>query len=226
MTGLHTPIAIDVVSDVVCPWCFIGKRRLDKAVAAADVPVAIRWRPYQLDPTIPHGGKSRREYMAAKFGSAERIKEIQARIEAAGVSERIPFAFDRIAVSPNTLDAHRVIRWAGEAGISDVVVEGLFEAYFLQGRDIGNPAVLAEIAAAAGMDSDAVAARLASDEDRSAVQNEVQAAQRMGVTGVPTFILVGRYAVVGAQPSQDIAAMLRSISDHQRRDEPLAEVSH
>ena len=208
----QAPLAIDVVSDVVCPWCFIGKRRLEKAVAAEGVPVAIRWRPYQLDPTIPPEGKSRREYMAAKFGSAERIKEIRARIEAAGASEGIPFAFDRIAVSPNTLDAHRLVRWAGEAGVGDAVVEALFRAYFLEGRNIGDHSVLAETAASAGLDRTAISARLASGEDRSMIRSEVDAAQRMGVTGVPTFILAGRYAVVGAQPAEDLAQAFRRAS--------------
>ena len=221
----QTPLAIEVVSDVVCPWCFIGKRRLEKAVAAADVPVAISWRPYQLDPTIPPEGKSRREYMAAKFGSAERIKEIQARIEATGASEGIPFAFDRIAVSPNTLDAHRLIRWAGEAGVGDAVVEALFRAYFLEGRNIGDHNVLGDVAASAGLQRAAVVARLASDDDRSAVRSEIEAAQQMGVTGVPTFVLASRYGVVGAQPAEDIAAALRSVSGLQPKNERPAEAS-
>ncbi len=207
-TDGQAPLAIDVISDVVCPWCFIGKRRLEQAVAAAAIPVAIRWRPYQLDPTIPPEGKSRRDYMAAKFGSAERIRQIHERLEAAGAGEGIGFAFDRIAVSPNTLDAHRLLRWAGQANVEEAVVEALFRAYFLEGRDIGDHAVLADIAASAGMDRDALLARLIGDEDRAAVREEIEAAQRMGVTGVPTFILAGRYAVVGAQPAESLAEAL------------------
>jgi predicted DsbA family dithiol-disulfide isomerase len=206
--GAAATLTIDVVSDVVCPWCFIGKRRLEKAVAAAGVPVAVRWRPYQLDPTIPPEGKSRRDYLEAKFGSPERIRQLHERVAEAGCGDGIDFAFEAIAVSPNTLDAHRLVRWAADSGVQDRIVEALFRAYFLEGRDVGDHEVLAEIADAAGMDRGAVRARLASDEDRAAVRAEIDAAQQMGVTGVPTFILAGRYALVGAQPAEDIAEAL------------------
>ena len=205
------PLAIEVVSDVVCPWCFVGKRRLERAIASAAVPATIRWHPYQLDPTIPPEGKSRREYLVAKFGSADRIRQLHRNIEAVGAEEGIDFAFDRIAVSPNTLDAHRLIRWAGEAEAADAVVEALFRAYFLEGRDIGDRAVLADIAASCGLERDDVARRLASDEDLAAVRAAVQAAQQLGVTGVPTFILAGRYAIVGAQPAETLAQAFRRI---------------
>jgi predicted DsbA family dithiol-disulfide isomerase len=201
-------LAIDVVSDVVCPWCFIGKRRLEKALAESAVPVEVRWRPYQLDATIPPEGKSRRAYLEAKFGSPERIAQMHERVAAVGLTEGIPFAFERIAVSPNTLDAHRLIRWAGEAGVQEAVVEALFRAYFIDGRNLADPAVLAKIAAAAGMDGAVVLSRLASQEDSEAVRREIDEAQRIGVTGVPTFILAGRYALVGAQPAEAIAEAL------------------
>ena len=204
------PLAIDVVSDVVCPWCFVGKRRLERALASAGVPATIRWHPYQLDPTIPPGGKSRREYLLAKFGSEDRIRQLHRNIESVGAAEGIDFAFERIAVSPNTLDAHRLIRWAGEA--ADAVVEALFRAYFLEGRDIGDRAVLTEIAASCGMERDDVARRLASEEDLTAVRAAVEAAQQLGVTGVPTFILAGRYGVVGAQPAETLADAINSIA--------------
>ncbi len=199
------PLVIDVVSDAVCPWCFIGKRRLEKAIALSDVPVAVRWHPFQLDPTIPPEGKSRRAYLEAKFGTAERIAELHANIEAAGASEGIDFAFDKIKVSPNTLDAHRLIRWAAEHGRQEAVVEALFRAYFLEGRDIGDREVLAELAANAGMDRARVAERLASDEDRREVSAEIASAQQIGVTGVPTFIIASRYGVVGAQAPATLA---------------------
>ena len=205
------PLPIDVVSDVVCPWCFVGKRRLERAIASAGVPATIRWHPYQLDPTIPSGGKSRREYLLAKFGSEDRIRQLHRNIESVGAAEGIDFAFERIAVSPNTLDAHRLIRWAGEAEAADAVVEALFRAYFLEGRDIGDRAVLADIAASCGLERDDVARRLASDEDLAAVRAAVQAAQQLGVTGVPTFILAGRYAIVGAQPAETLAQAFRRI---------------
>jgi predicted DsbA family dithiol-disulfide isomerase len=206
------PLSVDVVSDVVCPWCFIGKRRLEKAIATASVPVTVRWRPYQLDPTIPPEGKSRQEYLAAKFGSPERIRQIYERVAATGRGEGIDFAFDRVAVSPNTLDAHRLVRWAEEAGRQDAIVEALFRAYFLDGRNIGNHDVLADIAGRAGLEPLAIRERLASEEDREPVAREVASAQAMGVTGVPTFILARRYALVGAQPAEEIAAALTAVA--------------
>ena len=210
--GGQTPLAVDIVSDVVCPWCFIGKRRLEKAIAISDVKPAIRWRPFQLDSTIPPEGKNRRAYLEAKFGSPERIRQMHENVAAAGRGEGIPFAFERIAVSPNTLDAHRLIRWSAEAGLQDKIVEALFSAYFLQGRNIGDRAVLAEIAAGSGMNRDQIAARLASGEDRESVRGEIAEAQRIGVTGVPTFILDGRYGLVGAQPAEEIAAAFAKIT--------------
>jgi predicted DsbA family dithiol-disulfide isomerase len=199
------PLAIDVVSDVVCPWCFIGKRRLEKAIALSGVPVAVRWHPFQLDPTIPAEGKSRRAYLEAKFGTAERIAELHRNVAAAGAAEGIDFAFDRIMVSPNTLAAHRVIHWAAEDGRQEAVVEALFCAYFLEGRNIGDHAVLTEIAEKAGMDRARVETRLASDEDRREVASEIYSAQKIGVTGVPTFIIASRYGVVGAQAPETLA---------------------
>jgi predicted DsbA family dithiol-disulfide isomerase len=206
------PLAVDVISDVVCPWCFIGKRRLEKAIAEAGIALSISWRPYQLDPTIPPEGKDRRAYMEAKFGSAERIKEVHARVAAAGEGEGIPFAFDKIKVSPNTLDAHRLVRWAGEAGRQGEVVEALFRAYFIEGRNVGDAAVLADIASVCGLNRDKIAARLASEEDREAVRDEIESAQRIGVTGVPTFILAGRYGLVGAQPASELVSALKAIA--------------
>jgi predicted DsbA family dithiol-disulfide isomerase len=207
------PLTIDVISDAVCPWCFIGKRRLEAAQRLAGVPLAIRWHPFQLDPTIPPEGRNRQEYLSRKFGSPERIQQLHANVEAASAAEGIPFAFDRIKVSPNTLDAHRLIRWSRAAGLQDEIVEALFRAYFIEGRDIGDRAVLAEIAAASGMNRELIAARLASDEDRSLVQAEIEQAQRIGVTGVPTFILGGRHGLVGAQPAAEIAAAIRQLAE-------------
>jgi predicted DsbA family dithiol-disulfide isomerase len=204
-----SPLSVEVVSDVVCPWCYIGKRRLEKATTLVGVPIAVRWRPFQLDPTIPAEGQDRRAYLLAKFGSPERIREIHRRVEAAGAAERIGFAFDRIERSPNTLDAHRLIRWASEADRQGTVVEALFGAYFVEGRDIGDADVLADVAAGAGMDRADTVDRLASDRDRGAVRSEVEDAQRIGVTGVPTFILAGRYGIVGAQPAEEIAEAFR-----------------
>jgi len=207
------PLKIDVVSDVMCPWCFIGKRRLEQALEAAhDVPVKVEWHPFQLDPTLPAGGKPRRQYLEEKFGSDARISEIYGRIAAAGADESIPFAFDRIEVSPNTLDAHRLIRWAGIEGLQDAVVERLFALYFLEGGNLADHAVLTAAAADAGMDGEMVARLLASDADLAETEAEVVHAQAIGVTGVPCFILDGKYAVSGAQPADVLEGAIRQVA--------------
>ncbi|MBZ9993626.1 DsbA family oxidoreductase [Mesorhizobium sp. BH1-1-4] len=215
-------ITVDVVSDVVCPWCFIGQKRLDKAVAAAaDVEVHIRWRPFQLDPTIPRQGKDRREYMLAKFGSDERIREIHARIEPLGEAEGISFAFDAIKVAPNTLDAHRLIRWAGAAGedVQNRLVRRLFQLNFEEGANIGDHSVLVEAAREAGMDASVVATLLPSDADVEAVGTEIATASRMGITGVPCFLLEGKYAVMGAQDVDTLADAIRQVAAAKARGE-------
>ncbi|HWA30723.1 MAG TPA: DsbA family oxidoreductase, partial [Rhizomicrobium sp.] len=145
---------IDIVSDTVCPWCFIGKRRLEKALALRpEIEFDVRWRAYRLDPSIPPEGVDRKEYMRAKFGDNPNRLAMQEALNQAGESEGIAFAFDRILRSPNTLDSHRLIRWSATAGVQNEIVERLFEAYFEEGRDIGNHDILTEIAAEAGMDS-------------------------------------------------------------------------
>ncbi|WP_027054194.1 DsbA family oxidoreductase [Mesorhizobium erdmanii] len=215
-------ITVDVVSDVVCPWCFIGQKRLDKAVASAgDVDVHIRWRPFQLDPTIPPGGKDRREYMLAKFGSDERIREIHARIEPLGEAEGISFAFDAIKVAPNTLDAHRLIRWAGAAGeaVQNRLVRRLFQLNFEEGVNIGDHAVLVEAARDAGMDASVVATLLPTDADVEAVRTEIATASRMGISGVPCFLLEGKYAVMGAQDVDTLADAIRQVAAAKARGE-------
>src|SRR3954447_23685158 len=145
-------LAVDVISDVICPWCYIGKRRLEKAVAALAGPVKVRWLPFQLNPTMPKEGVSRREYRTRKFGSWERSQELDARVVAVGKEEGIHFAFDRIERTPNTLEAHRLIWLAGKESVQDAVVEALFRAYFTEGRDIGNQQTLLDVVAEAGLD--------------------------------------------------------------------------
>jgi len=192
-------IAIDIVSDAVCPWCYIGKRNLEAALAdLPDLDVEVRWRPYQLDSTIPPEGLDRRAYMQRKFGA--RIDEIHERLKQAGAAAGLDFAFDAIARSPNTLDAHRLIRWAASAGAQDAVVERLFHDFFVAGKDIGDRAVLIEAARACGMDPAIVADLLAGDADKDTVGEEIASAQHIGVTGVPFFILDGKFALPGAQP--------------------------
>ncbi|MBZ9776039.1 DsbA family oxidoreductase [Mesorhizobium sp. CO1-1-8] len=215
-------ITVDVVSDVVCPWCFVGQKRLDRAIAAVgDVDVHVRWRPFQLDPTIPPEGKDRREYMLAKFGSDERIREIHARIEPLGEAEGISFAFDAIKVAPNTLDAHRLIRWAGAAGeaVQNRLVRRLFQLNFEEGANIGDHAVLVEAAREAGMDASVVATLLPTEADVEAVRTEIATASRMGISGVPCFLLEDKYAVMGAQDADTLADAIRQVAAAKARGE-------
>lgn len=218
----HFPLSIDVVSDVVCPWCYIGLKRLDAAIAQAkDIVVDVRWRPYQLDGSIPAGGADRKQYMLAKFGSEEKLAEIHARVAEAGRDAGIEFAFDAIRVSPNTLDAHRLIRWAGTEGpaIQANVVRRLFALYFEEGRDIGDHAVLTEAARTSGMDSAVVEALLASDADTDAVRAEIDTAAQMGVRGVPCYVVEGRYAIMGAQEPTVLADAIRQVATAKARGE-------
>ena len=218
------PLQIDVVSDVMCPWCYIGKRRLETAIAGTDLALDIRWRPFQLDPTLPPGGKDRKVYLAEKFGSIERARELYENIRQAGDLENIPFAFSKIAVSPNTLDAHRLIRWAGGVGaaMQDRVVEALFIAYFINGEHIGDHDTLARIAKEAGMDADLVAELLPGEADRELVTSEITQAQAMGVTGVPTFIIANKYALVGAQPAAQLAEAFHTVAAQQNANDNVA----
>jgi predicted DsbA family dithiol-disulfide isomerase len=193
------PLTIDIVSDVVCPWCYLGEKRLEQALAEEAGPVVVRWRPYQLDPTIPEGGLDRAEYMEKKFGKSGRLQSVHDNLTRLGAEVGLPFAFDKITRSPNTLDAHRLIRWATSAGVQSRVVDRLFEAYFVEGRDIGDRVVLTEIAAECGLDADLVERLLAEGADSEVVRQEVEQAQAMGVSGVPFFIFAGRLGVPGAQ---------------------------
>jgi predicted DsbA family dithiol-disulfide isomerase len=192
-------LTIDVVSDVVCPWCYLGEKRLEAALAEEPQPVALRWRPYQLDPTIPPGGLDRAEYMERKFGKNGRLQTVHDNLTRLGAEFGIPFAFDRIKRSPSTLDAHRLIRWASSAGAQGTIVDRLFKAYFVEGRDIGDRGVLTEIAGECGLDADLVETLLADGADVDLVREEIEQAQAMGVSGVPFFIFAGRLGVPGAQ---------------------------
>jgi predicted DsbA family dithiol-disulfide isomerase len=215
-------LRIDVVSDVVCPWCYLGQKRLDHAMAAApEVDIAVTWRPFQLDPTIPAEGMDRRAYMRAKFGDEGRLRDAHARLEALGAAEGIDYAFDAITVSPNTLDAHRVIRWAGAAGpeLQNKLMRDLFSAYFERGENIGDHGVLAQAAGVAGLDRAVVESLLASDADRDAVAEEAATASRMGVTGVPCFLFEGKYAVMGAQETSTLVDAIHQIASAKARGE-------
>jgi len=191
---------IDIVSDTVCPWCFIGKRRIARAMALRpDVKFNVFWRPYRLDPTVPREGVDRRAYLKAKFGDSPRSSAMGDAIRAEGAAERIAFAFDKIAKTPNTLDSHRLVHWAGGAGMQDAVVERLFQGYFVDGRDVGDPAVLVAIASEAGMDGALVERLLAGDADLEPVEREAGLANEMGISGVPTFIFDSKFMISGAR---------------------------
>lgn len=191
---------IDVISDTVCPWCYIGKRRLQRALEMRpEVEFDVQWRPYLLDPNVPREGVDRRAYMKAKFGDGPKTQAMSEAIKGEGAREGIAFAFDKIERRPNTLDSHRLVRWAAAVGLQDAVVERLFAAYFMEGRDIGDAGVLEFLAADVGMDSIQVADMLAEDTDHAAVEREAKLAGEMGITGVPTFIFAGRYALSGAR---------------------------
>jgi len=207
---MSEPLVIDIVSDVVCPWCYVGKKHIEKALAnMPDIDAVVRWHPFQLDPSIPAEGYDRKAYMAKKFGDGGQLKAAHERLEALGNSNGIAFQFDAISRSPNTLDAHRLIRWADEAGVQDAVVSSLFQSYFEEGLDIGDSSILAFIAGKAGMDSDLVAARLETDMDVESIRSEIAEAGRIGVSGVPFFILAQKLAVSGAQPSEVLMDAIR-----------------
>jgi predicted DsbA family dithiol-disulfide isomerase len=191
---------LDVFSDTICPWCFIGKRRLERALRERPQPgLKIRWRAFQLNPGMPAEGMERRAYIEAKFGGSDRARTIYDTVRAAGAGEGIEFAFEKIKRTPNTLQSHRLLRLAAATDRQDAVLEGLFRAYFLEGRDIGDRAVLAEIGAATGLDREEAADFLESDTDNDTVLSEDVLARRAGINGVPCFIFNGRFALSGAQ---------------------------
>jgi len=213
-------ITIDVISDVMCPWCYIGKRRFEKALALRpDINVDVRWRPYQLDETIPKEGIDRKEYLSTKFGGSERAAQIYQAVSDAGDEENIPFAFGDIKRSPNTLDAHRLIRWAQAPDLQDEMVERLFSLYFLEGSDIGNSDVLLGAAKDVGLDLTIVTDLIETDADRDLVTKEVGLAREMGVNGVPCFIVANKYAVMGAeQPEVIVRALDLALEDQKGGD--------
>ena len=205
---------VDIYSDSICPWCLIGKRRLERALAVRPQPdVVFRWRPFQLNPDMPAEGMERQRYLALKFGGADNAQRVYDHIASAGEEEGIPFNFAGIKRTPNTLNAHRVIRMAedSEAAEANAVVEALFDAYFFQGRDIGQIEVLGDIAAGAGLDRAEVERRLASDEGIDAIRAEDALARHSGITGVPCFVFNTRYALPGAQPPEVLLRMFETL---------------
>ena len=193
----------------MCPWCFIGKRRLEAALKSVpQLDVQVRWHPFQLDATLPKDGKDRQKYLSDKFGSIERAREIYSNIKAAGDEEGIDFAFDAIKVSPNTLDSHRLILWSRADNLQNEVCELLFKAYFLDGEDLTKSETLVRIADEAGMEADLVEQLLETETDLDKVQASIEKAHRSGISGVPCFIIDGRFAIPGAEKAETLSAAL------------------
>jgi predicted DsbA family dithiol-disulfide isomerase len=210
---MSKPVRIDIVSDVVCPWCFIGKKRLETAVAMKpDVPVELHWRPYFLNDWIPREGISREQYLTTKFGGVDRYKGIAQRVAAAAQAEGLTYAMDKISRQPNTLDAHRLIRWAGEIGKAAEMKQTLMDFYFTQGGDLTDRETLVRAASEAGLDADRVRADLATDKDVAEIEGEAEAAKEAGIQGVPMFIFDGRFAVSGAQTPEYLAEAIERAS--------------
>ena len=209
-------ITIDIVSDVVCPWCYLGKARLELAIAEVqdEVGVDLNWRPYRLNPDYPPEGVDQKKAREQKLGGAERVAQGHKMLTDLGREVGINFDFDAIKIGPNTLDAHRLIHWAVTESREkqDKVVDALFKANFEEGRNVGDHAVLLDIAEKAGLDKSVIATLLASDADRDLIVAEIDAAQKIGVNGVPFFIFDQQYAVSGAQTPDVIAGALRDIA--------------
>jgi len=207
-------LPIDMVSDVVCPWCFIGKRRLEKAIALRpDIAVEVRFRPYFLNPWVPREGMSRKEYLTTKFGSPERYRAIAERVARAAAAEGLTYNLDNIKRQPNTLDCHRLILWAGESAAR--MKQRLMELYFAEGGDLTDRDVLVAAAAECDLDAEWVRRRLAGEDDVERVTREAESAKEAGIDGVPCFVFGGRVAVQGAQAPEHLAQAITHAVDGQ-----------
>ncbi|MCX7559859.1 DsbA family oxidoreductase [Sulfitobacter sp. F26204] len=212
---MTTPIKLDIMSDPICPWCYIGKAHLDTALADhPDHPFVIEWHPFQLNPTMPRAGMGRREYLEAKFGGKEGAVKAYAPVVEQAASAGLQINFEEMQRTPNTLNAHRLIHWAGIEGRQTAAVSALFKAYFVEARDIGEDEVLADIADGIEMDAAVVMRLLQTDEDVQSIRDRDAHSRKMGISSVPTFIVGGQHAVPGAQPpalwSQVITELLTS----------------
>jgi predicted DsbA family dithiol-disulfide isomerase len=206
-------IKLDILSDPICPWCYIGKTHLDKALADhPGHPFVIEWHPFQLNPDMPAGGMDRRTYLETKFGGKEQAVRAYAPVVEHAQKAGLTIAFEDMTRTPNTLDAHRLIHWAGIEGRQTAAVAALFTAYFTQGRDIGNAEVLADLADGIGMDAATVLRLLASDSDKADIRARDAHSREMGVTSVPTFIVGGKHAVPGAQPPELWAQVINDLA--------------
>jgi predicted DsbA family dithiol-disulfide isomerase len=211
MSAPMSPLPIDVVSDVVCPWCYVGKRYLEKAIALKpEIPVAVRFRPYLLNPWVPREGMSREDYLVTKFGSVERYNANSQRLIDIAAAAGLDYARDKIKRQPNTIDCHRLITWAADPA---QMKQRLMQLYFAEGGDLTDPAVLVAAAADCGMDAAEVARRLATDEDVARIESEATSGKEAGIDGVPFFILGNLLAVSGAQPPEYLAQAIEHASN-------------
>jgi predicted DsbA family dithiol-disulfide isomerase len=200
---------IEVVHDLVCPWCYLGVRRLSRTLAARpDLLADIAWRPFLLNPDMPRAGMARADYVLRKFGGEERARRLYATIGTFGRAEGIAFRFDRIGRTPSSVDAHRLVRWAARFGQAAEIAEAIFAAHFCDGRDIGDPGVLAAIAGECGLRQGPARAFLASGAEAEAVHADNLRAHRLGINGVPCFVVSGRHAIAGAQEPEVIERLL------------------
>lgn len=207
------PIKVDVVSDVVCPWCYIGKRRLERAIELVpELDVTVRWHPFFLNPWVPREGISRDDYLTTKFGSVDAYRRIAERVVEEAAGEGLIYRPESVRRQPNTIDCHRLILWAGAIGRAAAMKQRLMELYFRDGGDLTNRDVLVQAAADCGLDADETRRRLGSDEDVALVSQAAQQAADAGVSGVPTFVLADRYALSGAQPAEQLARALRQVA--------------
>jgi predicted DsbA family dithiol-disulfide isomerase len=205
------PVKISVISDVVCPWCYLGKRRLERAIAETGIEAEVTWLPYELNPDMPPGGMPRADYRARKFG-ADRSAELDAQMRQRGEDEGVTFAFDKMTRTPNTRRAHALIARAGEIGLGNEMAEELFRAYFEDGADVGDTATLLSAATSVGMDEETARAAIDDAEIQQAVAALEARAAQMGVSGVPFFIIEEKFAVSGAQPTEDWKQVLNKIA--------------
>ncbi len=206
-------VTLDIISDPICPWCYIGKAKLDRALeSAGDNPFDIHWRPFQLNPDMPREGADRRAYLEAKFGGKAGAVKVYSAIAEAAEAAGLEIDFSKIDRTPSTLDAHRLIRWARTTGNQNAVVSQLFRRYFREGQDISDREILADVAESAGMEREVVERLLDGDADLAEIREEDAAAREMGVSGVPTFIVGGRYVLQGAQEAETWARVIEELN--------------
>ena len=207
------PLTIDIVSDVVCPWCYIGKRRIENALKLVpDVPVEVNFRPFFLNPWVPREGISREEYLTTKFGSVDAYKGIAQRVVMAADEEGLVYRPDNVKRQPNTIDCHRLIHWAEAIGKAPEMKQRLMESYFRDGGDLTDTNVLVQAAADIGLDAEDVRRRLSTDEDVALISALAQDAANKGIQGVPTYVFAQKYAVSGAQDPAMLARAIRQVS--------------